>query len=39
MSFLFLKPDSQLLETDIQTHPPIFLETNFYELMLKISFL
>jgi hypothetical protein len=38
MSFSFLKTDSKLLETGLQTSPPSFLETSFYELILKISF-
>jgi hypothetical protein len=39
MSFEFLKMDSRLLETGIQTLPPnFFLETSFYKLLLETSF-
>jgi hypothetical protein len=38
MSFEFVKTDSQLLKTGLQTLPPIFLETRFYMLLLETSF-
>jgi hypothetical protein len=38
-SFQFLKTDSQLLETGLETPPAnFFLEISFYELLLKSSF-